>query len=93
MQLDLWVVLKKCSFCFFLNEEEVGVWEVFWSFCNCEEWLFAAELFKCCFCIYTIYNPLLLLIVLLAFAGNELIIFLADQKEPYFKPRVKLPMK
>ncbi|XP_037265081.1 T-cell immunomodulatory protein isoform X2 [Falco rusticolus] len=25
--------------------------------------------------------------------GNELIIFLADQKEPYFKPRVKLPMK
>uniref|UniRef100_A0A8B9DKJ4 Integrin alpha FG-GAP repeat containing 1 n=1 Tax=Anser cygnoides TaxID=8845 RepID=A0A8B9DKJ4_ANSCY len=24
---------------------------------------------------------------------NELIIFLADQKEPYFKPRVKLPMK
>ncbi|XP_010126346.1 PREDICTED: T-cell immunomodulatory protein-like, partial [Chlamydotis macqueenii] len=26
-------------------------------------------------------------------AGNELIIFLADQKEPYFKPRVKLPMK
>uniref|UniRef100_A0A803V3S2 Integrin alpha FG-GAP repeat containing 1 n=1 Tax=Ficedula albicollis TaxID=59894 RepID=A0A803V3S2_FICAL len=25
--------------------------------------------------------------------GNELVIFLADQKEPYFKPRVKLPMK
>ncbi|KGL93307.1 T-cell immunomodulatory protein, partial [Charadrius vociferus] len=25
--------------------------------------------------------------------GSELIIFLADQKEPYFKPRVKLPMK
>ncbi|XP_074957637.1 T-cell immunomodulatory protein isoform X2 [Phalacrocorax aristotelis] len=25
--------------------------------------------------------------------GNELIIFLADQKEPYFKPRIKLPMK
>lgn len=34
-----------------------------------------------------------LFIVLLVFAGNELIIFLADQKEPYFKPRVKLPMK
>ncbi|XP_064016399.1 T-cell immunomodulatory protein isoform X2 [Pogoniulus pusillus] len=25
--------------------------------------------------------------------GNELVIFLADQKEPYFKPRVRLPMK
>uniref|UniRef100_A0A493T7F0 Integrin alpha FG-GAP repeat containing 1 n=1 Tax=Anas platyrhynchos platyrhynchos TaxID=8840 RepID=A0A493T7F0_ANAPP len=34
-----------------------------------------------------------LFVVLLVFAGNELIIFLADQKEPYFKPRVKLPMK
>ncbi|KAF2983199.1 hypothetical protein EK904_000562 [Melospiza melodia maxima] len=32
-------------------------------------------------------------LTLVLLPGNELVIFLADQKEPYFKPRVKLPMK
>lgn len=37
-------MLKKCSFCFLLNREEVVVWDIFQSFCCCGEWSFVAEL-------------------------------------------------